>query len=271
MKRRTRAVGVALTAVLAVAPAWAGRTCDDPKPLTPQTVERAMTLALRTAQALDASGADVVLLARAGQDLSKYKVRYSHLGFAYREVQTDGTSVWRVLHKLNQCGTAESAIYKQGLGEFFPDDLWRFEAAWVTPRAEVQKALLPVLRDTAQAVRLHLKAYNMLSYPWATRYQQSNQWAMETIAMAMAPVAGEGAPAREKAQAWLRLRDYQPAVLQLDALTRLGARVTRANVAFDDHPDDKRYSGRIETVTVESVFDWMQRAQLSTGPARILE
>lgn len=230
-----------------------------------------MTLALRTSQALDASGADVVLLARAGQDLSKYKVHYSHLGFAYREVQADGSSVWRVLHKLNQCGTAESAIYKQGLGEFFLDDLWRFEAAWVVPAPNVQKALLPLLRDTPQAVRLHVKAYNMLSYPWATRYQQSNQWAIETLALAMAPVAGEGTAAREKAQAWLRLRDYQPTVLNLDALTRLGARVTRANVAFDDHPDDKRYSGHIETVTVDSVFDWMRRAQLSTGTVRTLE
>lgn len=230
-----------------------------------------MDLALRTSQALDASGADVVLLARAGQDLSKYKVHYSHLGFAYREVQADGSSAWRVLHKLNQCGTAESAIYKQGLGEFFLDDLWRFETAWIVPTPETQKTLLPLLRDTPQAVRLHLKAYNMLAYPWATRYQQSNQWAIETLALAMAPVTGEGPSAREKAQAWLRLRDYQPTVLNLDALTRLGARVTRANVAFDDHPDDKRYSGRIETVTVDSVFDWMRRAQLATGGVRTLE
>jgi hypothetical protein len=271
VKPRALTGTVVLATTLALPQAWAGRACDDPKPLTPQTLERAMTLALRTSQALDASGADIVLLARAGQDLSKYKVHYSHLGFAYREVLADGTSVWRVLHKLNQCGTAESAIYKQGLGEFYLDDLWRYEAAWITPNSEVQKALLPVLRDTPQAVRLHVKAYNMLSYPWATRYQQSNQWAMETVAMALAPVAGEGAPAREKAQAWLRLRDYQPSVLQLDAITRLGARMTRANVAFDDHPDDKRYSGHIETVTVDSVFDWMQRAQLSTGKVSTVE
>lgn len=271
MKARALAGLVVLATALAVAPAWAGRACDDPKPLTAPTLERAMTLALRTSQALDASGADVVLLARAGQDLSKYKVRYSHLGFAYRELQPDGSSAWRVLHKLNQCGTAESALYKQGLGEFYLDDLWRFEAAWITPKPEVQKALLPVLRDTPQAVRLHIKAYSMLSYPWATRYQQSNQWAIETVAMVLAPVAGEGPAAREKAQAWLRLRDYQPSVLQLDALTRLGARMTRANVAFDDHPDDKRYSGRIETVTVDSVFDWMQRAGLSNGKISTIE
>ena len=37
--------------------------------------------------------------------------------------------------------------------------------------------------------------------------------------------------------------------------------MTAANVAFDDHPDDKRFSDRIETVTVDSVFAWLQRVR----------
>ena len=45
-------------------------------------------------------------------------------------------------------------------------------------------------------------------------------------------------------------------------MTRLGARVTAANVAFDDHPNDKRFSDRIETVTVDSVFGWLGRSWL---------
>ena len=39
--------------------------------------------------------------------------------------------------------------------------------------------------------------------------------------------------------------------------------MTAANVAFDDHPNDKRFSDRIETVTVDSVFSWLQRAQMT--------
>jgi len=45
------------------------------------------------------------------------------------------------------------------------------------------------------------------------------------------------------------------------------ARATAANVAFDDHPSEKRFSGRIETVTVDSVFEWLQRAGLGSAPA----
>ena len=46
-------------------------------------------------------------------------------------------------------------------------------------------------------------------------------------------------------------------------LTRLGARISAANVAFDDHPNEKRFADRIETVTVDSVFSWMERSGLS--------
>jgi hypothetical protein len=39
--------------------------------------------------------------------------------------------------------------------------------------------------------------------------------------------------------------------------------MTRANVAFDDHPNEKRFSDRIETVTVDSVFRWLERDGLA--------
>ncbi|MDH5709529.1 MAG: DUF2145 domain-containing protein, partial [Hylemonella sp.] len=229
------------------------------KPLTAAVLERAMTLAERTRAALDASGAEVVVLARAGQDLSRYGLRYSHLGFAYRQPDGEGGQVWRVMHKLNQCGTAESAIYRQGLGNFFLDDLWRYEAAWVVPTPEVQRKLMAVLKDEPKAIALHHKPYSIVSYAWGQKYQQSNQWAIETLAVAMEP----SVYSRERAQAWLKFKGYQPTVLRLGALERLGGRIGSANVAFDDHPNEKRFNDRIETVSVESVFFWLQRAQLA--------
>jgi Uncharacterized protein conserved in bacteria (DUF2145) len=33
--------------------------------------------------------------------------------------------------------------------------------------------------------------------------------------------------------------------------------VGTAHIAFDDHPNSKRYSDRIETVTADSVFAWL--------------
>lgn len=251
-------------------PAWAGRACAAPQPPKTATIERALGLAERTLAALDQSGADVVVLARAGQDLSRYGLRYSHLGFAYRQRDAQGASVWRVLHKLNQCGTAESALYRQGLGDFFLDDLWRFEAAWVVPTPEVQRKLLAVLTDPVRSVHLHHRPYSMVSYVWGLDYQQSNQWAIETLAMALDAGGPGGWASRDQAQKWLYARDYQPSVLTIGAMTRLGARMTAANVAFDDHPSAKRFTDRIETVTVDSVFAWLPRAGLSTPPMGVM-
>ena len=250
--------GLLAAALLAAPAAHAGRSCETGKPTT-RTVERGLTLAEKTLASLNASGQKVVVLARAGQDLSKYGVRYSHLGLAYRQSDGQGGSTWRVLHKLNECGTSGSAIYRQGLGEFFLDDLWRFEAAWLPLTPEAQARLLSLLQDPGRALSLHHKPYSIVSYAWGRKYQQSNQWAIETLAAAMEP----GVNSRERAQAWLQFKAYEPAVLRIGPLTRLGGRLTAANVAFDDHPNDKRFSDRIETVTVDSVFDWLPRAQLA--------
>lgn len=48
-----------------------------------------------------------------------------------------------------------------------------------------------------------------------------------------------------------------------------GGRITQANVEFDDHPSKKRFSDRIETVTVDSVFEWMARAGLGAAPVAL--
>jgi hypothetical protein len=237
--------------------AHAGQTCET-RPAQTNDVVRGMTLAANTAARLDATGAQVVVLARAGQDLSKYGLTWSHFGFAYRE--GDGPrAYWRVVHKLNQCGTASAALYRQGLGEFFLDQPHRYEAAYVELTPEVQSKLLPLLRDDSRIDDWHEPRYSMVAYAWATRYQQSNQWALETLAGAM----DAGASNRQRAQAWLQLRGYEPTTLHIDPLTRLGGRMTRANIEFDDHPNAKRFSDRIETVTVDSVFAWLQRSGLS--------
>ena len=253
------AAALAATLALGTAPAQAGRSCEARLP-DAGAVVRGLDLADRTARALDASGAEVVLLARAGQDLSKYGLRWSHLGLAYKETTDTGTR-WRIVHKLNQCGSARADLYRQGLAEFFLDDPHEFRAGYAVLSAEMQNGLHTLLHDNHNVQRLHTPAYNMVAYPWAQQYQQSNQWAIETMAMAAEPMARS----REQAQAWLRFKGYEPTTLRLGAMTRLGARMSAANVAFDDHPNDKRFADRIETITADSVFQWLQRARLATA------
>lgn len=241
--------------------AQAGRSCQAPKP-SPSTITQGMALAAHTAAALDASGAQVVLLARAGQDLSRYRLRYSHLGWAYKSP----AGQWRVVHKLNTCGTSQAQLYRQGLGEFFLDDLWRYEAVWVALEPQLQQQMLPLLHNNAQVKMLDVPAYSMVSYAWGLKYQQSNQWALETLAAAAEP----GIRQRSQAQAWLRLKNYQPSQLTVGALTRLGGRMTAANIAFDDHPPQQRFANRIETVTVDSALAWLLQSGLGGAPQLVL-
>ena len=266
LARAALPMALLLALALPVGKAQAGRPCDE-QPLSARQVEQGMNLAQATARALEASGAQVVMLARAGQDLSSYGLRWSHLGFAYRE---GGSStqppVWRVLHKLNHCGSARADVFRQGLGEFFLDRPHRYEAAFVRLNPDLQQALLPLLKDGAKPATMHEPRYNMVAYTWSTRYQQSNQWAIETLALAADPTLVRN---REAAQAWLKLRGYQPSDLRISTATRLGARLTRANIAFDDHPSARRFAGHIETATVDSIFAWLDRAGLAERPQAV--
>jgi len=206
---------------------------------------------LTSLEALGAAGDEVVLIARAGQDLSEYGLTYSHLAFAVRE---HPTGAWTVVHKLNSCGTDSSDVYDEGLLNFFSDSPFRYQAGVWRLAPSLQSRLKSALLGQEAKTMLEPK-YSLVGYPFSTRYQNSNGWVLETLAGALSePGALRG---RAAAQAWLQGQGYIPTELKVGAATRLGARVTKANIAFDDHPGELRWSGRIRTVTVDSITTWL--------------
>jgi hypothetical protein len=230
--------------------AAAGSACQ-PSRTDALTFSKAMTLAENTRAALEASGAQVALVARIGQDLSKYGQRYSHMAWAWRE---QATGRWLVMHELNTCGTARSGLFDEGLGNFFLDDMFIYESRILIPGPAYQERIGAMLASRAPS-RLHNPEYNMLAYAFSTRYQNSNQWVLETYAAASSEMfIGQ----REQAQAWLKLAGYRPITVYVPATTRLGARMFSANIAFDDHPFGRRMEGQIDTVTVESVLRFVR-------------
>ncbi len=208
-----------IASLLATAP---GRQHRLPRALPERGAQAAMLdVAWTTAERLDAlPDVDVVVAARGGQDLSRYGLRHSHLAFLLRE--DDGR--WRAMHLLNRCKTDSSQLYHEGLGNFVGEsghtDLRigvpsapcvRCARCWCRPRSSPGAA-----RNQVQRGR----------YPFATDYQNSNQWVLEVLAAAMAQA--EGAPAivkREQAQQWLRRQKYQPSVLHIGLGKRVGAPV----------------------------------------------
>lgn len=234
-------------------PALAGQGCADTA-LSANTLITAMDTAQRISAILDELPVNVVVLGRMGQDLSEYHLRYSHAGFAYRE---RAGAPWRIAHLLNECGTAQSDLWYEGLGNFFLDDLFRFDTLLLIPPEPIADALLTRIQQPKTLRSLFDPHYNMIAFPFSTRYQNSNAWVLETIVSAQAKDTPIGN--REQAQAWLKTAGYQPSELRISALTRLGGRLFKANVAFDDHPDELRYAGRINAVTVDSLLDFLTR------------
>jgi hypothetical protein len=238
-----------------VLPAHAGRTCEEVKP-DPVAVHKALQLALRTRDALDASGAQVALVGRVGRDMSKHGLRYSHMAFALRD---HPKGRWFLTHMLNHCGTAESSLYDEGLGNFFLDDVFEFEAIIITPTPALQSQLVAVAGTRLQQT-LHEKSYSLIAHPYSTRHQNSNQWVLEQIAAAMA--SADGMQCRGQAQRVLRERGYVPGDIRIAPLERIGARLFAANVHFNDHSREEMQAGRYQVVTVESVIRFIEQSQV---------
>ncbi len=239
--------------------AHAGQACEE-KQSSVATFVSGMKLAENTLAALEASDAQVVLIARVGQDLSRQGLRYSHMAYVWRD---HPKGRWLVVHELNDCGTAQSALYDEGLGNFF-FDVFAHEASILIPSAQSQARIVAMLASKASRA-LHSPRYNMLAYAFSTQYQNSNQWVLETYAASASEFEIKD---RAKAQQWLKLAGYVPITVHVPTAQRLGARLFRANVEFDDHPFGRRAAGQIDTVTVESVMRFVKR--MDPGAREIL-
>jgi hypothetical protein len=237
--------------------ALAGTACSDAPP-KPASIQQAFQAGYKIHQRLEQLQPKIALIGRVGQDLSKYGLRYSHIAF----IQKDASSgQWRTTHLLNGCNSNQSALWQEGLANFFLDDLVAYEALLVIPSPAIQEKLQAIVSNSDTIMSMHQPLYNMVAYPFSDKYQNSNQWALELFTMALAQQAGINPPisTRTQAQQWLKLTSYEPSTLKLSAFTRLGARMFKANVAFDDHPDARRFADLIDTVTVESMASYIKR------------
>ncbi len=210
-------------------------------------------MALLTRQTLQDSGSEVALVGRVGQDLSKYGMRYSHIGFVLRD---SPQGPWSVVHLLNNCGKPTSELFDEGLGNFFLDDVFKFEVLILIPPADLRPRLASILNSHVP-VSLHQPDYSMLASPYSTKYQNSNQWVLEILMAAMQP--SDDPIARSQEQRQLKTSGYRPARVSVSPMERLGASLFRANVQFDDHSAEERSSGRYEMVSVDSIADFLTR------------
>jgi hypothetical protein len=238
--------------LLSAATVFAGQNCID-RPATATELRSALALGSRVRNALEFAGAKTAVIGRIGSDLREYGLRYSHIAFVQRD---SATGRWIVVQLLNHCGTADSALFEDGLGNFFLDHPVEYEAVLVIPSPALQARIDSVLTHHI-ADNMHNPRYNMIANAHATQFQNSNQWVLESLALALAwdgQING-----RDDAQRYLFASGYRAGVLQIGPGKRLGARIFAANVSFADHPMSAFSSNRFEVVTAESVLSFMKR------------
>jgi len=244
-------IGIAVAVVLGGNVAIAGQDCAERPAATAQALEQGLQLGKKVRDQLEQSGASVALVGRIGLDLSEYGQRYSHMGVALRDHVLNR---WQVVHLFNACGKGDSDLLTQPLESFYQTELFDYEALVLTPSYALQGRLRNAFMNPANARRLHQKAYSLISHPFNTQYQNSNQWILETLTLGVA----DGLIAdRQAAQAWLKTQDYEPAAIRIPNLRRSAARMFSPHVHFSDHTQEEYERQTYLVVTVESIVKFL--------------
>jgi len=246
-----------LAATLAAAlgqpvPSIAGQPCPE-QPAEIKSLDNILRLSTLVRERLEQSGASVAFIGRAGIDLREFGLVYSHVGLAWRD---HPKGRWFTFHLLNPCGTDTSELVDHSLEDFYKVELFTHDALVAVPSPAVQLKLLKAFFSPL-APTLHHPVYNMISYPFSTRYQNSNQWVLEVTAAALGPE--NMIQNRFQAQAWLKENGFEPSRAYIGRLRRVGARIFSPHVHFDDHTEEEERYNTYLVVTVESIMKMLER------------
>jgi hypothetical protein len=213
---------------------------------------------------LDASGAEVALVARAGLDLSRFGQLFSHAGIALKD---NPGGPWAVRQLYYACDESRPRLFDQGMPGFVlgADTPSHGHVALLFPPAADGARLARAALDKRLALALLATRYSANAYAFATRYQNCNQWVAEMLAEAWAPAAGkddgdgggQDADARTRAQAWLRAQGYAARPVRVPSHWVMFAGQFVPLVHVDDHPLDDIYALALHTSVPASIEDFV--------------
>ncbi|SEK87463.1 hypothetical protein SAMN05216359_103427 [Roseateles sp. YR242] len=231
---------------------------------------------------LDRSGSSTALVSRAGTDLRRFGIRYSHAGLALKD---NPEGAWAVRQLYYVCDESRPRLFDQGLAAFLL-------AGQATGTAYVSIVTMPGFKDTQlrdraldkpTALNLLGAHYSANAYAYGLRYQNCNQWVAEMLAAAWddtdarAQAADSRRYERAQAQRWLQTQSYEPAQVQVGShgLMFIGQWVPLLHV--DDHPLDDLYALRMRVSLPDSLQGFMrqqvpsaQRVELCLKDRRIV-
>ena len=261
MSRLRRLALAALLAVGAAGPATADslRFCDRDPALSAEQQDRLLRFAAVARQALDATGTSIALVARAGLDLERFGLRYSHAGIALRG---GAENRWAVRQLYYACDEGRARLYDQGLAGFVfgTDDPARGQLSILLLPAAEGRALAAAALDRPRALRLLAPSYSANAYAWSLRHQNCNQWLIEMLAVAWGALP-DAPDLRARAQRWLAAQAYDPQPVPVGShLLMFGAHFMPW-LRLDDHPLEDLYALQLRT-SVPASIEAFVRARL---------
>lgn len=251
--RSLTATLLAATIILGLSSTAAAADCEV-VPHTLSEVQQAVHAGSALREALDATEAEVAFVARIGSDQSKRGILYTHAGLAWRD---HPAGRWHFIHLLNHCGSNASELFDDGPVDFFLERPFRYDALVIVPSTELQQAIVRRLHQGADRA-LHEERYNAIAHPFRTRFQNSNQWLLEIVALALEP---EAPLTRAAAQHALERRDFEPERVRLGFFERVGTH-RMGNVSLKDHSRSELRGGGFVYVSVRSLRRFLETRSL---------
>lgn len=215
--------------------------CNQQPQLTAEQKNRLLLFSGAIKGILESSGHEAVIISRAGLDLDRFHLRYSHAGISLKE---SGNTPWSVRQLYYSCEADKPQLYDQGLSGFLIDQDNRqvpFISMVFLPDSEEQ-ALARAEQDKSLVLQLLGSTYSANAYAFSTTYQNCNQWVIEVLAYAMGNLPEEG-DLRARAQQWLANHHYEPTRIQVNNPFVALAGLLMPLLHSTDHPPENRSQG----------------------------
>jgi hypothetical protein len=254
-------LGAAALTLLASAGAWAGipTFCERGKQITVADQDRVLRFAGAVRQELERSGAGVALVSRAGLDLSRFGLLYSHAGVALKN-EPDGA--WEVRQLYYACEESRPRLFDQGIAGFAlgADAPGAGHVSLVFVGDEDGAMLQRAAQDKRLALSLLAGQYSANAYAFGTRYQNCNQWVAELLAGAWGHLDDDATP-RASAQSWLRAEGYTAGPVKVPSHWMMFAGQFVPLLHVGDHPLDDVYALALRVSVPASIEDFVHRRQ----------
>jgi len=227
--------------------------CDRPAKVTATAQDQVLRFSAVVKEELDRSGASAAVVSRAGLDLARFGLRYSHAGVA---LKANPNSTWSVRQLYYACDEARPRIFDQGMAGFVlgAEQPTEGHLSMVLLPEEQDAALQAAALDAQTPLALLAGEYSANAYAYSTRYQNCNQWLVELIASAW----GAATAQREDAQRWLNERGYEAEPVDVGRPLIIAAHFVPL-VHVLDHPDDDLRAATMRVSMPSSIERFVRR------------